>query len=656
MTYPGGYGATYVNAPGVTSGNEFVIPPGVTWAGQNGATVTTLAPWQQDLKGAPLTCPWFVAFNGFIERLPQSWDDLLRGMVDATIVDAWAGVNYNPPPILFTEILNDSPYAYWPCNDPAGAITASNLAPGNDNPLQLTQSKYGPGPGTSQAFGASPATQLLGAQGTILLTSSGGFRASGQNGMWSQTVGGSATASEGYTLTGTDPGFPRVTTGITIEGWFEITADGTGINNLFYLSTSGKGFFQLAAQTSGSTVNQLVFYYNGDNGVLYSATISGYATIPLGAPLHVVITTTNTGAEFYVNGIDQGPLTFTYPLLCPSFSEVAFSGPGNTVGNIYAAEHGYEPIPGFTGTTGHLAIYGYRLSSQRVYTHWLAGSTGLAGEPSTYRIERLLQAGNATFRRAIVPEVTSPTNVVSCQDIPGNPVAQSVSNITGDLVPGVFYVAPTGDMVMRPRENSYNQPPLWTLGENVANGEIPYLPDITFDFDPSRVINEIQISQLDNQDIITPSVTAVETASQVLYGTISDQATGYLEGDLLVGPSYGPGLLDLANWLACVYQSPVLRLSAVTVAASAYPAAWPFVLGAAVGDPVQVNRRPLGSPPGTVVSVIGRISQTNRTFSFGTGGVTAQVSCIIDPMPEANILTCDSPTLGLLNGENVLSW
>jgi len=54
--------------------------------------------------------------------------------------------------------------------------------------------------------------------------------------------------------------------------------------------------------------------------------------------------------------------------------------------------------------------------------------------------------------------------------------------------------------------------------------------------------------------------------------------------------------------------------------------------------------------------VIGRISQTNRTFSFGTGGVTAQVSCIIDPMPEANILTCDSPTLGLLNGENVLSW
>jgi hypothetical protein len=92
------------------------------------------------------------------------------------------------------------------------------------------------------------------------------------------------------------------------------------------------------------------------------------------------------------------------------------------------------------------------------------------------------------------------------------------------------------------------------------------------------------------------------------------------------------------------------------VAASAYPAAWPFVLGAAVGDPVTVNRRPLGSPPGTVVSVIGRISQTNRTFSFGTGGVTAQVSCIIDPMPEANILTCDSPTLGLLNGENVLSW
>jgi hypothetical protein len=298
-------------------------------------------------------------------------------------------------------------------------------------------------------------------------------------------------------------------------------------------------------------------------------------------------------------------------------------------------------------------VYPYELTQQRIETHYLAGSTALAGEDSSSRIERLLQAGNATGRRVILQESgESVTAVVSTQDISGSPASQDIANITADLVPAFFSVTPAGEIYHLARQFAFAQPVTWQLGQDVANGQIPFSGDLVFDWDPTRVVNQIQLTQLDTQNITVPSVTEQEQASQAAYGTISYQETGYLQNDSTSALTAGPGLADLADWLATTYQAPMLRLSQVTVQAAPNPICWPFVLGAAPGDMITVTRV---AQDGVTVTVTGRITQTTRTFESGMSP-TASVSVLIDPAPEENPLICDSPVNGQLSGSNVLSW
>ena len=125
-------------------------------------------------------------------------------------------------------------------------------------------------------------------------------------------------------------------------------------------------------------------------------------------------------------------------------------------------------------------------------------------------------------------------------------------------------------------------------------GEIPYLGDIAYDYDPTRVVNSIQITQLDRQDIVTPQVAALETASGQQYGVYTDYITGYLFNDLTTAPeSPNPSnLIDLANWIGQSNAAPTLRVNQVSVDAGSYPPAWPLVAGASPGDVIIVNRRP----------------------------------------------------------------
>jgi hypothetical protein len=301
-------------------------------------------------------------------------------------------------------------------------------------------------------------------------------------------------------------------------------------------------------------------------------------------------------------------------------------------------------------------VFGYVLEPARILTHYQAGITAMAGEPAYARIERLLQAGSATGRRVILAEAAPEQDaVVSCQDIPGQPASASISNITGDLLPGVFLVAPTGDLFYLSKDYAWNQPARWLLGDDAANGEYPFSPRITFDYDPSRVINEIQLTQLDSQAVVVPSVSSVEAASQGQYGTISDLATGYLEGDGTQPLNFGPGLPDLANWLACTYAAPSLRLTGVTVDAASYPAAWPFMLGVSPGDTVTTNYRYFSDSP--LITLTGRVSQVKRALKYSDQGVSGYVECVIDPAPELSALTADDPVRGLLDGtNNILAW
>ena len=585
--------------------------------------------------------PYGVPFAGYIRTWPQAWDPaMLRGVTTAAITDAWAYCNGNLQPILLQEILNDSPYAYWPCVDAAGSSQASNYAPGNTTPLVVTQSKYGTH-SISQAFGQN-STALLGAQGTYLLTSS--VRQQTQAGMWGQS--GQSNSPDGWCLLAQDPDFPSLANGVTIEVWFQLTSPYPSNVNpqpILTIANTYGVLFQVFPDGSGSgdlylstATNQ---YSVGAAGVNYDTT---------SVLTHLAITCTSAGFTSYINGVQTR--TATYATALPqTFSYLAVDG-------AFTPAVTLNPPNGYFG---HIAVYGTQLTPERIMTHYQAGVLGMTGDSADARIERLLQAGSFPGRRVILQDSGSNvTPVASCQDIASQPAATSIANIAASTLPAVLAVAPTGDLTYLARGYVYNQPVRWVIGQNTANGEIPYLSDLATSYDPLRVVNDVQLTQLDNQDIVTPQppVSTVDAASQQQYGDQSYWVTGYLENDLLSSYAAGPGLIDLANWIGNVNALPGNRIGAITVDAASNPAAWPLFMTAAKGDMVTVNIRPV-TAPGVVLSVTGRISQTTRDMVWSLDSPPkATIQLLIDIAPEQAVLTADDPVRGQLSGQFPFGW
>jgi hypothetical protein len=634
--------------PGSAAAGYLTIPPAVTWTGQDAATVTTAAPWAPDVRGAPQASPSSVFFSGFIQKWPQQWDaETQRGIVAASLVDAWNYVNGNLQPILFEQILALQPYAYWPCTEGTGAGQASNHAPMNPNPLVVVRSKYGAGTAT-EGFGQN-ASAIPGAQGTVRLTAS--VRQSAQGGMWGQALGSSSNLTQGYSLTCTDPGYPPVSSGVTIEFWFQVVAPFNLLQlpRLVTVCTPPGIEFDMFLDVTGS--GHLILDAGGPR-TTSTVTISSVNYLTAGSPLtHVALSFNRTTWTSYING--TGITTGSWATsLSPEFTCVSFNGLAGSPAEATAT--GAISENQYAGYTGQAAAFPAILTQEQVNTIHLAGSTGMTGDTAQYRIERLLQHGGYLGRRIILQETGSyVTPVVSCQDISGQPASTSISNIAANTVPGTLTVTPAGELFYLARQYAYNQPVQWVLGDRPDLGEIPVDPTgFLVDYDPARVLNDVQLTQLDNQDIVLPSVS--EAASQAQYGDVTYWQTGYLANDLTSGLTAGPGLTDLANWIATASSKPALRPAAVTVNAAANPAAWPFVLQATAGDMVTVNRRPPTS--GVTYSFTGRISQTTRTLTAGLGGTTGQIVVTIDAAPEASVLTADDPARGQLTGSNVLAW
>jgi len=393
--------------------------------------------------------------------------------------------------------------------------------------------------------------------------------------------------------------------------------------------------------------------------------------------------------------------TFSSPLAA-KFDELWFCGMQSRTAQGFA----------FSGYTALGAVYPLMLSNARMFAHYLvtaygagAGGTGGGGEAAWSRIERLIEYSGLAGRRWIGQEtVTYETDqVTSGQDIGGQSAASSAGNIASSTLPAMLYVAPTGDIAYLPKQLAWNQPVKWVLGDNVTvvtesyllaenagfllaedgglllaegsgtpagGGEIPFtIGQFATDYDPARVVNDIQLTQLDTQAVTVPSgvmsattVAALEAASEAQYGDQPYQQSGYLGWDGTSAYTAGAGLTDLAAWIACIYRKPANRIQAVTVEAAANAAnvsqwlAWQFWAGAAVGDMVTVNVRLPTAATSPLISLTARITQTQRAVQYSQDGTSASITCVLDFAPEYRALICDDPVRGLLNGSNVLAW
>jgi hypothetical protein len=637
-------------------GGAFIPPGSGAFAGIDSGT-----PGRVRLINPAALCPHNVIWAGPFQRWPPGWDGVLRGVTQATISDAWAYVNTTLPTILRAEIQDDEPYAYWPLSDTAGSAQASNIAQGGSGlPLTVVTSKYGTGTAT-QEFGTNGG--VLPGDTTVTVETSG--QTSSSTGMWEQALAGTSAGTNGYgyTLQCQDSGFPAIGSGLTIECFVEPQDFTSPWDLVLWVIKDGRGPV-LQASLSHATGHVLLTWWNTNGAQEGPITVSTSGLTSLGLPVHVAVAFDQASYAVYVDGgvLPGASGTFGGTGLRPSFQLISFNGQADrfAAGGMW------------TGYVAHAAIFPAMLPQIRSLTHWFAAFTAVTDDTAAGRMERLLQPSGWTGRRCILPESGPDIDqMVSCSDIAGQPAATSLTNVAASTLPAVLAVAPTGDVYYLAKQYAYNQPIRWALGDDVAAGEIPFLPlgaGSGLDYDPSRVVDDIQITHLDRQDVILPTgMGAVQAAaSQKQYGDITYWVTGYLDGDATKPYTYGPGLYDLANWVAGVFGKPRLRAARLAVECFANSAntdipdspvlAWQFFGAAAVGDMVQVNIRPVTDSP-LVIAITGRISQTERTLKNGEDGqVAATLTLVIDPAPEASALTCDDPVRGQLNGTNVLAW
>jgi Concanavalin A-like lectin/glucanases superfamily len=176
--------------------------------------------------------------------------------------------------------------------------------------------------------------------------------------------------------------------------------------------------------------------------------------------------------------------------------------------------------------------------------------------------------------------------------------------------------------------------------------EYSYLPDIAFDYDPSQVFNDLTLTQLSAPPGIGSAatgitITALGGASVAQYGDQTLQQTIYTQSP--------QAITDLGQWILNTMGSPQVRVAQMTLYPAANPALWPVVLGAESGQVAQVLRR-LG---GTQLEISGQFQVMNVQHAIGPGQWRTTLSLV--PY-YGQILTCDDPIRGTLDGLNRIGW
>ena len=603
--------------------------------------------------------------QGFTVNLPSTWNQNRRGVITTGLTDAWAYCQPQVKSALREEMLADNPTHLWPCSDSAGVAYASNLATGSAAALVQVNSKYGPA-GAAAAFGASAA--LSPAQAAISPATSGSLPGGGGS-VWAQTGLPAAPTSGGYCLYCQDSGFPALNgpNGMSVECWSALTDPVLQQNATLWAIKGSKGvIMRLWADPTGT----LWLTLGSLSGALATTSLGTTSYIGAGLFQTVVTWTAGTGWTAYVNGA-QVTTVATAAVLPPAFSWITAGGEADKffTGNM------------FNGQTCFLGTFPTALPPSRVASHWQAGSAAFAGEADHSRVERLLTyagySGKRVIKRQALPDLTASladlgASSASSSAGGGAPTpagistvqaGQQITALIASITPGMLYVAPTGDIVYQPKGLQFGQPAVWVLNDTGANGGIPYLPDVNFGWDPQRVLNDVQITQVDRQDVVipqgfVPSSAAYNApgATRAKYGQDTYQINGYLYNDLttplsVTNPS---GLIDLANWVSVTLATPHLRAGRITVDASTYPAAWPLVLGAAPGDVALVGRAPITAS--TSIALLARIMRVERRIAFLQGSTVATAALTLDYAPELVPLILDDPVAGVLDGTRVLAW
>ena len=363
---------------------------------------------------------WYV-----IQRNAAEWgeaiDDQHRRYSDMTGTDLWAALSTAPPTLYRTEVREDGPYAWWPCDDQPGNAGVQptallNAAAGNTNTLNVTLSPNG---STAQdgydTDGNSVTTVGTAIPPGIAIYTSGassgwmfgdpvsspasfatGNPESSQPGSaaWQQTGQQGDSGDTGWYLICHDTSFPPLSGGITVEAWFNYAYFGSanglqpagqsGYASLCQQPYSNVTLLELAGASNPCAVLQL----NRDSGnlslITYASTtptshsIYTSSDLRMGSWFSVTMTLTTTTWNVQVNGGATANVSGTAAGMTSAWTYLIANGDFGTAGGGTPTAYAH----GGNVQVSHIAVYPYILPYYRIMSHYFAAVTAFGQIPA----------------------------------------------------------------------------------------------------------------------------------------------------------------------------------------------------------------------------------------------------------------------------------
>lgn len=511
----------------------------------------------------------FPIMNNYAERFPREYEAAgFVGRTTTPAVDGFAALNaIDISTDYVAAILETAPRYFWQLSGGSGTLQALESS-GNNGPF-LTQfdSKYGAGP--APAFGtAIPIAGDAGATGVLFALGSGSTA--------SILSAGRVVSAPGILF----PSAYTSTWSVSISAWITI-ADDEGPSTELIAFPAGS---QSPYTVSPISINMTPF---GDGFPDLAVTVQGAAsggsasagtplnTIAVGQTYHVVGTVTqvsggNTTIAIYIDGAQVDTTVVTTASLGGLFTTQA------TYVNVGGGSLGGQT---FEGTVAHFALWERALSATEITALWTAGGLGNAGETTGERTARHFASG----RYAGETRISTGSTTMQAPSWAGSIdlLSDAQQNALAEM--GTFWMAPDGAAVFESREDRWLRlTSVATFGEDSAGGEIPYQGTILFDYDPTFVYANVQITRNGGAQARGGTTAEIAVARRKFFGR-SYAIGGDFETDILA--QY------YADYTFATHKAPLLRVSAITVDLSAMTSLYKKVMCLEVGQRVTVKRR-----------------------------------------------------------------
>jgi len=368
---------------------------------------------------------WYI-----IQRNATQWgegiDEVFRRYCPVSGTDLWAALSSTPPTFYRSEIYEDKPYAWWPCDDQpgtAGVLPTQmlNAAIGNTNTLNI---KLSPSGGVLEPYyaknGADTSHATVGGSGAAANTSSAyppgiAVYAVGADAGWmpgdpqssvaslgtgnpvTSTPGSAAwqasgqagnTGSFGWYLICNDNSFPALSGGVTVEIWF---------NAAYYLTSAGwsvgvpigqpggESEYPITAQPYNSPITIWEIATNSAPTCLLQLDTSGHLNLITAGTSHsiytasdlrsnswhmVTVTLTTTAWQVWLDGGANANVSGTASMASAWTYFIANGDFGSSGGGSPASL-----VHGGNISLSHIAIYPCVLPYYRVLDHYWAAIT-----------------------------------------------------------------------------------------------------------------------------------------------------------------------------------------------------------------------------------------------------------------------------------------